>query len=284
LNQRARAILKRRGELGPEVKVETWREVTRDDGSLATERGERVFAPGDRVMFLRNDRELGVKNGSLGTVASVSTDSMQVILDGKPERQVNFELGNYAAIDHGYATTVHKAQGATVDRVSVLATPGMDRHLSYVGMTRHREGARLYAGNDDFKDFEALKERLSRARLKDTTLDYVQRRGLEPAAEPRRLNEREAGSGTKPGASPIERFKHAQRDFINVAGRFDLDAEAKARAADLRQQMTSVAQEISKDVNLIRETERARIGGQVKSLARENQPESSKQKDFELER
>jgi ATP-dependent exoDNAse (exonuclease V) alpha subunit len=76
LNQRARSILKRRGELGPEVKVETLREVTRDDGSVAVERGERVFAPGDRVMFLKNDREIGVKNGSLATVMSVSTDSM----------------------------------------------------------------------------------------------------------------------------------------------------------------------------------------------------------------
>jgi ATP-dependent exoDNAse (exonuclease V) alpha subunit len=59
----------------------------------------------------------------------------------------------------------------------------MDRHLSYVGMTRHREEAKLYAGNDDFRDFEALRERLSRARPTDTTLDYAQRRGFE-VAEP----------------------------------------------------------------------------------------------------
>ena len=144
--------------------------MTRDDGSLAIERGERVFAPGDRVMFLKNDRELRAKNGSLGTVMSVNSDSVRVILDGKQERQVCFEPRNYAAIDHGYAATVHKAQGTTVDRVFLLATPGMDRHLSYVGMTRHREEARLYAGNDDFKDFDALKGRLSRARPKDTTL------------------------------------------------------------------------------------------------------------------
>ena len=74
---------------------------------------------------------------------------------------------------------MHKAQGATVERSFVLATPGMDRHLAYVGMTRHREGVELFAGHDDFKDFAALEERLSRARLKDFTLDYAQRRGLE---------------------------------------------------------------------------------------------------------
>ena len=184
LNQRARAVLKKRGELGHEINVETWREVTRDDGSLAVERGERVFAPGDRVMFLKNDRELDVKNGTLGTVMSVNVDSMRVILDGKEKRHVGFELRNYAAIDHGYAATVHKVQGTTVDRAFVLATPGMDRHLSYVGMTRHREEARLYGGNDDFKDFEALKDRLSRAQPRTARWKYAQRRGFDVAVEP----------------------------------------------------------------------------------------------------
>ncbi|HEY2483653.1 MAG TPA: Ti-type conjugative transfer relaxase TraA, partial [Candidatus Binataceae bacterium] len=281
LNQRARAVLKQRGELEPEVKVETSREVTRDDGSLAIERGERVFAAGDRVMFLKNDRELGVKNGSLGMVISFNADSVEVILDEKKERQVSFELRNYAAIDHGYAATVHKAQGGTVDRAFVLATPGMDRHLSYVGMTRHREDARLYVGNDDFKDFEALKERLSRARPKDTALDYAQRRGLERAAQP---NERQADRIGQPEVDPIERFKRAQREFIKVAGRFDLDREAKARAAELRQEMKWAADEISRSAGLMREAERAGIGGQVRSLNRENQPVMSKEKGFEMER
>ena len=113
----------------------------RDDGAIAIERGERAFAPGDRVMFLRNDRELGVKNGTLGTVAEATKDSMRVILDGKEGRAVGFNLRDYGAVEHGYAATVHKSQGATVDRVFVLATPGMDRHLAYVGMTRHRDEA-----------------------------------------------------------------------------------------------------------------------------------------------
>ena len=54
-------------------------------------------------------------------------------------REVSVSMGDYAAIDHGYATTIHKAQGATVDRAYVLASESMDRHLSYVAMTRHRE-------------------------------------------------------------------------------------------------------------------------------------------------
>ena len=78
---------------------------------------------------------------------------------------------------HGYGATVHKAQGATIARVFLLATPGIHRHLACVGMTRHREEATLYAGNNDFNSFGALKERLS-AQPKDTSLDYGRRRGI----------------------------------------------------------------------------------------------------------
>ena len=41
------------------------------DHVIQTERGERTFAAGDRVMFLRNERSMGVKNGSLGTVERI---------------------------------------------------------------------------------------------------------------------------------------------------------------------------------------------------------------------
>ncbi|KAJ8136993.1 hypothetical protein OY671_009794, partial [Metschnikowia pulcherrima] len=49
-----------------------------DDVRSTVERGERSFASGDRVMFSRNERSLGVKNGTLGTVEKVSTQSMSV--------------------------------------------------------------------------------------------------------------------------------------------------------------------------------------------------------------
>ncbi len=57
---------------------EAIRTVRRERGELADERvyrttgGERAFAPGDRLLFRENNRELGVKNGMLGTVELVS--------------------------------------------------------------------------------------------------------------------------------------------------------------------------------------------------------------------
>lgn len=141
LNADIRSRLQDKGELG---KGDDAGEVT-----LQTNDGKRDFAPGDRIVFLENDRDLGVKNGMLGTVESVSADRLVAVLDGK-ERAVSVPVAQYRAFDHGYATTIHKSQGATVDQAFVMASSTMDRHMTYVAMTRHREGAQLYGSQDEF--------------------------------------------------------------------------------------------------------------------------------------
>jgi hypothetical protein len=170
LNEAVRVRLKAGGALGNDV-------------ALAVERGERSFAAGDRIMFLKNERDLGVKNGSLGTVQSASPMRMAVMLDDG--RSVAFDVKDCAHIDHGYAATIHKAQGMTVDRVQVLATPGVDSHSTYVALSRHREQVDLYYGRDDFANQNQLVRAASRERGKDMASDY---RGQESAkaAEPKR--------------------------------------------------------------------------------------------------
>ena len=172
LNEGIRAGLRERGELGEEARFEA-------------RVGARSFAAGDRVLFLENSRELGVKNGTLGTVLEAAEGRITARLD--EGRQVTVEAAGYDAVDHGYATTIHKAQGATVDRAYVVGSASMDRHMAYVALTRHREGVTLYAGRDEFQDFSGLAERLSRGGLKETTLDYAagfaERRGIVPRSE-----------------------------------------------------------------------------------------------------
>lgn len=122
---------------------------------LETETGPRAFAPGDRIVFGRNDRDLGVRNGMLGTVEQISATAMRVTLDGKDQRTVTFDPRTYRHFDHGYAVTVHKSQGATVDHAYVLASRSMDRHLAYVAMTRHRERMQLYLNDQDRPGWDA---------------------------------------------------------------------------------------------------------------------------------
>src|SRR3546814_20098224 len=101
LNLAARDRLRDAGELGDDVRV-------------SAERGAREFASGDRIMFLKNERGLGVKNGTLGKVERVSPDSMAVRLgDG---RSVAFDPTDYAKVHYGPAATTTNTQGLTVDQ------------------------------------------------------------------------------------------------------------------------------------------------------------------------
>jgi Ti-type conjugative transfer relaxase TraA len=176
LNEAARERLRGAGELGEEV-------------TISAERGERQFASGDRIMFLRNERELGVKNGTLGTVEEVTPQRMMVRVDDG--RSLAFDLKDYANVDHGYAATIHKAQGMTVDRAHVLATPGMDSHAAYVAMSRHRDCVGLHYGRDDFADQSKLVRTLSRERSKDMASDYARADPMQAFAERRGITFRE---------------------------------------------------------------------------------------------
>ena len=203
--------------------------------SYATNDGERHFAPGDRVLFLENNRDLGVKNGMLGTVQEAEEGRLTARLDTAQGqalgREVSVSTADYAAIDHGYATTIHKSQGATVDRAYVLSSGSMDRHLTYVAMTRHREEARLYAGRDEFRNLQGLSERLGRAGLKETTLDYAR-----DFAEQRGMADRLGVSSeiVVPGRaeSDAQRAKESDRD--GAARPSELSAEGAAKETQSR--------------------------------------------------
>ncbi|TBZ80347.1 Ti-type conjugative transfer relaxase TraA [Rhizobium leguminosarum] len=150
LNEALRSVMVGEGALG-------------ENRAFRTERGAREFAAGDRIIFLENARfvepratSLGpqhVKNGMLGTVVSTGDKRGDAVLSVRLDsgRDVVISESSYRNVDHGYAATIHKSQGATVERTFVLATGMMDQHLTYVSMTRHRDRVDLYAAKDDFE-------------------------------------------------------------------------------------------------------------------------------------
>ena len=61
--------------------------------AFQTGQGRREFAAGDRIVFLKNDRELGVKNGTLGTVEAAEADRLTVVLDGTRPTAADYGRG-----------------------------------------------------------------------------------------------------------------------------------------------------------------------------------------------
>ncbi len=116
-------------------------------GSLQVEIVGSEFAVGDRVVCLRNDRRLGVDNGTRATITYVDPNTRSLVIrpDGRDEdvllQSSYLENGHLA---HGYAITGHKAQGLTVDHALVVGDESIDGEWGYVTMSRGRKTNRLY--------------------------------------------------------------------------------------------------------------------------------------------
>ncbi len=141
-----------------------------------TDGGSREFAPGDRLMFLQNDlkkRGLGVRNGDRGTVVMVKPDSITVQLDGRYARSVSFSPSKYRAFDHATATTVHKAQGASIDAAVTLLDRSASAELLFVAMSRSKREIDVIVPRSAFRDLDDMAEHIGRRiTLKTTSQTY----------------------------------------------------------------------------------------------------------------
>ncbi|MEX2309828.1 MAG: MobF family relaxase [Pirellulales bacterium] len=103
---------------------------------------------GDRVLFTKNDRKVGVRNGQTGTILKfISLGRLR-----RPGLRVKLDNGkvvkvplHFKHVRLGYASTVHKAQGATYSEVFVLlGGAAQNQPLSYVQGTRSRVATHFY--------------------------------------------------------------------------------------------------------------------------------------------
>lgn len=124
-----------RGPLGAQALNEALQAALNPHG----QRGKRGFAPGDKVMQHKNDYDLDVWNGDVGTVLRVDEKSVAVQIDG---REVNYAGAAVDNLSLAYAATVHKSQGSEYDAVVIgLHTSHfvlLNRALLYTAITRAR--------------------------------------------------------------------------------------------------------------------------------------------------
>lgn len=116
--------------------------------------GGRDFAVGDQVLGLANDYRTGMLNGTRGIVATIDEKRRQLhiaIADGTG-RRVPFAYAEEGHLAHGYAMTIHKAQGATCDHALVLVDETMPREAIYTAMSRGRQRNDLYLAIDTGRD------------------------------------------------------------------------------------------------------------------------------------
>lgn len=130
LNNRARQHLQAAGGLqGPQLEV-----------------GSKAFATGDEVVALRNDRRIGITNGTRAQITRVEPDDRSLTVETREGRTVTLpgEYVDAGHVTHGYALTAHKAQGITVAHAFVLGSDRMYREAGYTSLSRAVERNDLY--------------------------------------------------------------------------------------------------------------------------------------------
>jgi ATP-dependent exoDNAse (exonuclease V) alpha subunit len=145
-------------------------------------------------MMRRNDARLGLCNGQTGSIIAVDRVdlSLTIAADDGACRVVPLPYTAAGNIQHAYATTIHKAQGQTVDRCLVLADGLLYRESAYVALSRGRAQNHLYIVSDGV-DVEnaahgptwqrdplpALRDLLATSRSQTLALDQLDRRARE---------------------------------------------------------------------------------------------------------
>jgi len=113
------------------------------DGVPEARAGGRAYRPGDRVLQLKNDYDLTVFNGDLGTVRSVDPTEQELLVVLDDGREVRYPYASLYALTHAYAATVHKVQGSEFPAVVILLlmshAPMLGRTLLYTALTRARQ-------------------------------------------------------------------------------------------------------------------------------------------------
>ena len=100
---------------------------------------------------LDTGRRCRVDNGMIATITPSTTTSRVSTSPSRPA-DASDSTGDYVhsgAVDHGYATTIHKAQGVTCDHIHVVGPAGLYREAAYVALSRARRSAHLYATTRD---------------------------------------------------------------------------------------------------------------------------------------
>lgn len=135
---------------------------------------ERIH-PGDRVVFTRNNNRILVRNGSGGRVAEVHPHTRTVVVDLDTGFRIRVNVEAYPHLSLGYAVTVHKGQGRTVDSAFVLTGgPMTDRELSYVQASRARGSTRFYCDAESAgEDLTLLSRQMETSRAKDLAVEHL---------------------------------------------------------------------------------------------------------------
>lgn len=161
INFAIRKVRRERGELGP-------------DHKFTTKRGEEAYAVGDRLQIIGTDRERGLLNGHAGTITKIKGATIRLQLDGRAGQLIAFDAKEFNAFRHGYAGTIYKGQGRTLDQTYLYHSEHWRSAASYVALTRHRDKAEVFVARNTAPTLKELARQMARVDNRKAASHYYQ--------------------------------------------------------------------------------------------------------------
>lgn len=110
-----------------------------------------IYREGDKILQLENMPDDNVFNGDIGFIEKISGTEIMVSFDGN---KVKYKPKDYKAIKHGYAISVHKAQGSEFEIVIMPITKEycimLYKKLVYTAITRAKRSLILVGDPSSF--------------------------------------------------------------------------------------------------------------------------------------
>ena len=142
--------------------------------------GERIFRCGDRVIHRRNNYDLGVFNGDIGTIIAIDASEPSLTIAFYPDnRQVFYQRDDIMELDLAWAITIHKSQGSEFEMVIIPVLTQhykmLYRNLLYTGLTRAKKLA-VFVGTRKAMSMAVRNQDVSQ---RQTALDFLLKAGPE---------------------------------------------------------------------------------------------------------
>ena len=208
---------------------EVWRSLGRLEGPELVAPGGTRYAVGDRVVTLAPAAGGTVVTSETGTVVALNTEARSLSIRMDDDNQIHRLEEPEIGADRlalGYAVTVHRSQGSTVERAHALEDGG-GRELAYVKMSRAKDASTVYVVADAI---DQATEDLRREWGTDNRLGWVIDTGT-PMTDP--LSAEVSPFAARPLRDALRRGRLvAEREAILAVAPHD--PSAQIRAAELQ--------------------------------------------------
>lgn len=123
--------------------------ISNGDAKSPVERDIEVSV-GDRIICLKNDKRIGVRNGSRGKIIDIDKFG-KITMQTDSGNIISFHSDSYNCFDLSYAMTLNKLQGATVQKIICNADSNshFDRNKFYVAISRAKLEAVIFTDDKE---------------------------------------------------------------------------------------------------------------------------------------